>query len=219
MEYFSNNLAFLRKKAGKKQHELSLDLGFTSASRYSNYETGHSKPDLDTLILLANHFKVTIDDLLNTDMSDTSSRKVNEASTPYSKGKSSGIPLIPVDAIAGLGNGDIQVLYRDADRYIIPEFNKKADFLIRISGTSMNPKYFNGDIVACKKVTLKSFIQWGKVYVMDTEQGAICKRIYPGKDPKTVQVVSDNKEIYPPFDMPVSAIRSLAIVVGVIRLE
>ena len=132
-----------------------------------------------------------------------------------------GIPLIPVDAIAGLGKGDIAgIKYEDCSRYYVPEFSERGvEFLIRVSGSSMYPKYANGDILACKKIHEVLFIQWGKVYVIESKtQGPLVKRLFEHDD-EFVQCVSDNKEHYPPFLLPKSDIRSLSIVVGVIRLD
>jgi phage repressor protein C with HTH and peptisase S24 domain len=83
----------------------------------------------------------------------------------------------------------------------------------------MSPKYFNGDVVACKIIPTKTFLQWGKVYIMDTVQGALCKRVMPSERKGWITLVSDNAEMYPKFEMEYKEIRSLAIVVGVIRLE
>lgn len=132
-----------------------------------------------------------------------------------------GIPLIPIEAVAGFGNGDqAGVCYEDCERYSIPEFKDRGvEFLIRVSGSSMYPKYANGDILACKKIHEILFIQWGKVHIVETaSQGPLVKRIFEN-DAKTVRLVSDNKENYPPFVIPKSDIRSLSIVLGVVRLE
>ncbi len=136
--------------------------------------------------------------------------------------KQRGCPLIPIEAIAGFGTGDNEgVSYENCDHYIVPEFDKRGmDFLIRVSGSSMYPKYSNGDVLACKKIDSVTFFQWGKVYVIDSVQGALVKRIFEDKDnPDNIICVSDNKENYPPFPMPKSEIRSLSIVLGVVRME
>ncbi len=133
-----------------------------------------------------------------------------------------GIPLIPVKAMAGYANGDVQVLdYEITQRYHIPDFeNKGVKFMIRASGSSMYPKYSNGDLLACRPVTDLSFFQWGKVYVLDTEQGPLVKRLFPcPDDDEYLECHSDNKANYPPFSIRKESIRKVAIVVGVIRLE
>ena len=56
-----------------------------------------------------------------------------------------------MEAIAGLPADDNDGVYmEDCQRYSIPEFEAKgANFLIRVSGDSMTPLYYNGDIIAC----------------------------------------------------------------------
>jgi phage repressor protein C with HTH and peptisase S24 domain len=129
-----------------------------------------------------------------------------------------GIPLIPIEAMAGYGIGDTQVLEYECDHYVVPVF-KDAEFLIQVKGSSMIPKYNSGDIVACKKLPLDGlFFQWNKVYVLDTIQGALIKRVKSGSDAQHLLIVSDNAN-YEPFELHISQIHSVAIVIGVIRLE
>ena len=129
-----------------------------------------------------------------------------------------GIPLIPVDAMAGMLTGEQTVLSYECEHYVVPVF-KGADFLIPVKGSSMYPKYSSGDIVACRRVSMTGlFFQWNKVYVLDTCQGALIKRIKPGSDSNHVLIVSDNEK-YDPFELPYSAINAVALVIGVIRLE
>ena len=145
-------------------------------------------------------------------------RKDNENNAMYSK---KGIPLIPIEALAGLPVSDnTGVTFIDCEHYIIPEFQKKGvEFMIRVSGSSMYPKYSNGDILACRRVHDILFFQWGKVYVIDSSQGALVKRVFKDESQDNILLVSDNMEKYPPFSFPKSDIRSLSIVLGVVRLE
>jgi SOS-response transcriptional repressor LexA len=129
-----------------------------------------------------------------------------------------GIPLIPDQAMAGILQGDISVMELECERYVVPAF-RGADFLIPVKGSSMYPKYSSGDIVACKKIPLTDlFFQWNKVYVLDTVQGPIIKRVAKGSDPDHILAVSENTK-YEPFELHISQLRAVAIVMGVIRLE
>lgn len=129
-----------------------------------------------------------------------------------------GIPLIPIEAMAGALTSEQTVLEYECERYVVPVF-KGADFLIPVKGSSMYPKYSSGDIVACQRVPMSGlFFQWNKVYVIDTTQGALIKRIKPGSDSEHVLIVSDNEK-YDPFELHISAIHAVALVIGVIRLE
>ena len=146
----------------------------------------------------------------------------NDNFSTFNQTGDKGIPLIPIEAVAGLPTIDnIGVSFADCKRYVIPEFEGKGvDYMIRVSGSSMYPKYSNGDILACKYIENVLFLQWGKIYVIDSSQGALVKRVFQDEtNPDNLILVSDNKENYPPFSFPKSDIRSLSIVVGVIRLE
>ena len=129
-----------------------------------------------------------------------------------------GIPLIPLDAMAGFCRGEMQVMEHECEKYVIPAF-REAEFLIPVKGSSMYPKYSSGDIVACKKLSLTDlFFQWNKVYVLDTDQGALIKRVKQGKDDNHIILVSENEK-YPPFELSLDHLHAIAIVIGVIRLE
>lgn len=129
-----------------------------------------------------------------------------------------GIPLIPISAMAGAFTGEQTVLEYECERFVVPTF-KGAEFLISVKGSSMYPKYNSGDIVACKRLPMGDiFFQWNKVYVLDTDQGPLIKRVKPGSDKEHVLIVSDN-ERYEPFELPLDRIYHVALVIGVIRLE
>ena len=129
------------------------------------------------------------------------------------------LPLIPVDAMAGALTGSMDMIMEyDCERYIVPIF-KGANFLIRVQGDSMTPRYLSGDIVACKRVGMDNlWFQWGKTYVLDTRQGALLKRIEPAEKDGFIQLCSDNTK-YKPFDLPIEEINGVALVVGTIRVD
>lgn len=131
-----------------------------------------------------------------------------------------GIPLIPIEAVAGFPAADSEGVYlEDCDRYTIPEFEAKgANFLIRVSGDSMMPLYNSGDIIACRKISDILFFQWGGVYVLDTSQGVLVKYVEEcEKDDDCILCVSENKR-FKPFPLPKSDIRSLSTIIGLVRL-
>ena len=129
-----------------------------------------------------------------------------------------GIPLIPVDAMAGFFQGEQSVMLSECDFYVIPIF-KNADYLITVRGDSMQPKYYSGDIIACKHLSLSDiFFQWGKVYVIDTDQGALIKKVEQGNSNDTITLVSENPT-YKPFEVARKSIYHISLVLGVIRAE
>ena len=127
------------------------------------------------------------------------------------------LPLIPIEAFAGHG----LPAYEDEkiqDYYTVTDF-KESDFLIRVKGDSMSPKYCGGDLVACKKLKETYFLQWGRCYVIFTRsQGVMIKRVQPSEKDGCIKCVSDNPK-YAPFDVPQEDVLSIALVNGAITLE
>lgn len=125
-------------------------------------------------------------------------------------------PRIPYTAAAGSITHAVEGI-TEAQCEQIPVINAfpNYDFTIIIKGDSMEPKYEGGDEVACKRVDGTSFIQWGKVHVLDTAQGIVIKRIY--EDGDKIKCVSYNPD-YPPFSIDKSEIYSISLVVGLLRI-
>jgi transcriptional regulator with XRE-family HTH domain len=66
--FFASNLSFLRKKKGLTQAEVATALGL-KRNTFSNYETTHSEPDLNTLEKIASFFDISMDELISIDLS------------------------------------------------------------------------------------------------------------------------------------------------------
>ena len=133
------------------------------------------------------------------------------------EGNREGIPLLPISAMAGAFTDDISVMEYECERYVIPAF-KGADFLMQVSGDSMQPTYYSGDLVACQRIPLNDlFFQWNKTYVLDTLQGPLIKRIRRGSDEQHVLIVSDNPA-YEPFELSKDQFHGVALVRGLVRI-
>ena len=131
------------------------------------------------------------------------------------------IPLVSVKAVGGFAGRDFSIQEQDIEGYyVIPKFRHlNVDFLIEVSGDSMMPRFFPGDIIACSVIHNPRFIQWNKPYLIATrEDGMIVKRLNESDDPDAFIAVSDN-EFYKPFLIPKSEIDGIARVVGVIHTE
>lgn len=124
-------------------------------------------------------------------------------------------PRIPFDAAAGVLSEAIQSVYAGQCEQVplIPTL-PRYDFTIIARGDSMAPDFLSGDELACTFVSESSFIQWGRVHVLDTAQGIVLKRIFNQKE--SILCRSINQE-YPDFDIPKNEIYHLAVVVGLIR--
>ena len=223
MKTFSSQEVILRLKKALNiatDIELANYLGI-SKSALSNWKARNT---LDLPLLFSVCEQISIDWLL------TGKGSMLKNSTPKStevvvkkvdSNSKEGIPLIPLDAIAGFPATDSSYAYMEnCDRYIIPEFQDKgADFIIRVSGDSMMPLYYNGDLIACHKIHDIRFFQWGTVYVLETSQGILVKRIMESTDhDDCILCTSENDTVHRPFLLPKDDIRSMSTIVGLIRI-
>lgn len=69
---FSNNLRYLRKQRGISQDALADKLGYKSFTTIQKWESGVSEPSVSTLKIIANIFGVSMDQMINEDLSDLS---------------------------------------------------------------------------------------------------------------------------------------------------
>lgn len=107
--------------------------------------------------------------------------------------------LLPVSAEGGrLDNFSTQVLAEDCETIISPI--KGVDFAMTVTGDSMFPEYPSGSRVLVKKINEKAFIDWGRVYVLDTCNGTVIKKIMPSEYEGKIRCESINPE-YPPFEV------------------
>lgn len=116
------------------------------------------------------------------------------------------IPMIPTSAHGGsLSDFVISVKPSECEKVISPI--KGADFAIPVTGDSMAPEYPNGSQVHIKKINERAFIEWGKVYVLDTCNGVVIKRLVPADEEGYIRCVSINPQpIYAPFNVAMSDI-------------
>lgn len=122
-------------------------------------------------------------------------------SQPIAQTQEAGTPLLPVEAWGGsLSGSSIAILAEQCKKYNVPISN--IDYLIPIAGDSMMPDYCPGDVVAIKKVNERAFIEWGKVYVLDTCNGVVIKEVQPSDSEGCITCISHNMpNKYKPFEI------------------
>lgn len=128
----SKNIRKFRTENHWTQKELAdkLHVGKTTVS---NYETGYSEPDIETQLILADLFDVTLDEL-NSHKSDS---KIKNYITINVYGR---VPAgIPLEAIE-----DIQ----DTEELSLKDYQTSKDYIgLIVDGDSMYPKYLKGDTI------------------------------------------------------------------------
>lgn len=125
----------------------------------------------------------------------------------------------------GVPNGFALAVRADECEKISIPFIREYDFSLRCKGDSMinrnNPERSinDGDIIACKLWTSRTYLMWGSVYALSTTEGVVVKKIVESEKPGCIKCVSFNIEDgYTPYDMPIEEIYDWAIVISVISI-
>ena len=203
---------------GLNDHQLTIETGLANGLLYKVRKNICELTNRN-VSLIAQHYTDLNEDWLRDGIGSMVEGQTDESMT--SDDKQNGIPLVPLTVMAGFNGIDAPgSTVNDCEYYQVPLFEQAgAEFLISVSGMSMVPKYYVGDILACKKVKDSTFLQWGRVYVIDSSQGAMVKRVQEDtENPDCIICVSDNSD-YKPFKLPKTEIRGMYMVIGLIRME
>ena len=156
-------------------------------------------------------------------LTDSLVEKVKSALAQYTEPKSEEeipremIPVLPTDARAGtLAEFADSVEAFNCERMVSPI--RGADFAMQVTGDSMSPEYPSGSIILCKKINEKAFIEWGKVFVLDTANGAVIKSVRKTENDNEVECVSLNPA-YQPFRIDTEYINGWYRVLMVLSLK
>lgn len=193
----SSNLKFLRKKSGKTQDALSsaVNIGRTTIA---NYEAGISEPNVETLMLFANFFGVTVDDLLSKNLEEELKSADKDVMLrgvfPQKQQQDiyNGVPRIitvdnsgndniiyvPVKARAGylLGYGDAEFM-ESLPTFRLPGLNNSTYRMFEVDGPSMAPNVLHGDRIIGEWVDGLDKIRDNRVYVVVHSGGVAVKRV------------------------------------------
>lgn len=178
----------MREKLGITQEELAKRLG-VHARTIQNWESGTKIPESKHAIL-----RNMMDVQLN-----SSQQYFGGEAADQSDDAPRIVPLIPISAQGGtLNDFTMSVMECDCEKVISPI--KGVDYAMTVSGDSMSPEYPSGCQILIKKINERAFIDWGKVFVLDTVNGTIIKKLMPTNDPDKVLCVSINPN-YPSFEV------------------
>ena len=137
------------------------------------------------------------------------------------------IPFYDADAAAGNEYGMSMEPARQVGMIEIGSVLRDSESAIRVYGNSMVPNYPAGCVIGLKLHT-DSFIEPGRVYVVETRDNRYLKRLYYNKDHSCFHCLSDNQMkyedgprkgelYYQDFEIPIKEVVRLHRVVGVIK--
>lgn len=165
----------LRKNLNLSQADVAKQLGITQQA-YANYERGVREADYNTLNKLAVIFNVSTDYLLGRDVFPTSADEKNGVWVPVLGSVQAGVPSEAIQDITDYE--DISNITSCGQDY----------FALKIKGSSMEPRFLEGDVVIVKK---QSDVKDGEIaIVLVNGDEATCKKIK--KTPQGVMLIPLN---------------------------
>ena len=206
---------------------IANDLGI-SASKLSEILGERMKAGTEILAGLSSEYNISSQwlltgegDMIDSEIQKCNTGDINLPSTEefdYVNNDNEGkIPVVHELSYALLDPDDPSKVQAD-EYYYIKDF-RNADFLMRLNGDYMSPKYKSGDLIACRNIKYSNFYQWGRIYAMLTcHQGLIVGRVYEHINSVFIQVKPTNPN-YPEWIVPVDEIAKVAIVVGAISID
>lgn len=184
-------------------------MGYNNPSAFSqviNGKTSEPKLFMKKLKEIVPELNLSWLELGEGSMLNTDSPVPTAVRTPAGEVDATMVLLLPVSAQGGsLNDFVVSVKENDCEKVVSPI--RSVDFAMTVSGDSMAPEYPNGSRIFVKKINEKAFIEWGKVYVLDTCNGTIIKILAPSEKDNCVRCVSINPDpLYAPFDVAMNDI-------------
>lgn len=136
------------------------------------------------------------------------------------------IPFYDVSAMGGSKKGaDMEAVVNPSGYIDIGDELRESQAAMRVYGNSMMPNYPSGCVVGLKPVN-DNIIEYGKVYVVETDDNRYVKRLY--KSDEGLLCYNDNIALftegsrkglpyYEEFTIPFESVRKVHRVIGVIK--
>ena len=207
------NLKYLRKLRGWTQEEFANKLNI-KRSLIGAYEEERADPRLDVLEIVADMFKLSLDELLLKDVSDTSSAGSSYLQKRRQQKMMSAernvIHFVPVKAAAGYLTSYADSEFIDElNTFTLPMLSGGNYRAFEIIGDSMLPTP-SGSIIVGEKVESMEDVKNNLAYiVVSRSEGIVYKRIVKNNRSKSkVSLVSDNPT-YQPYQVNAEDIAEL----------
>jgi transcriptional regulator with XRE-family HTH domain len=201
MSTAGQNLKYLRKLRGWTQEEFAVKLGI-KRSLLGAYEEERAEPRIEVLEIVGDMFKLTLDELLRKELSDTKGSYLSKRRAQKLVAASNDIQLVPVKAAAGYlaGYADPEFL-DELNTFTLPMLAPGTYRAFEIVGDSMLPTP-SGSVIVGEKVEDLEEVKSNQTYVVvSRNEGIVYKRVMKNNKSKTkLTLVSDNTA-YQPYNV------------------
>jgi transcriptional regulator with XRE-family HTH domain len=198
MSIANKNLKYLRKLRGWTQEEFAQKLRI-KRSLLGAYEEERADPRIDILEVVADMFKLTLDDLLRKDISDTKTNYIAKRRAQKLANGRTDIPFVPIKAAAGYlaGYGDPEFI-DELNTFTLPMLAGGDYRAFEIVGDSMMPTP-TGSIIVGERISSMDDVKSNQTYIVVSKtDGIVYKRIMKNNKQKNkMTLVSDNPSYQP----------------------
>jgi len=209
----SKNIKYLRKRHRISQQELADALN-TPRTTLGDYERGKTEPSINTLILIADYFGTSIDELLKSNLSHQDfeiikNKDLRVLAISIDENKEENIELVDTKAEAGYLESYSDPEYiRDLPKIGFPNIPSGTYRGFEIQGDSMLP-IEPGSIIIANYLEKFDDIKEDKTYiVVSKNEGLVYKRIKKLKDKNQLLLISDN-DYYKPYPIAYAEIAEI----------
>jgi transcriptional regulator with XRE-family HTH domain len=198
MSVANKNLKYLRKLRGWTQEEFAQKLRI-KRSLLGAYEEERADPRMEVLEVVADMFKLTLDDLLRKDLSEVKGSYVAKRRAQKMVAGRADIPFVPVKAAAGYLAGYADPEFVDElNTFTLPMLAGGDYRAFEIVGDSMMPTP-SGSVIVGEKVGNLEEVKSNNTYiVVSRTDGIVYKRLLKNNRQKNkYTLVSDNPSYQP----------------------
>lgn len=198
MSVANKNLKYLRKLRGWTQDEFSAKLNI-KRSLLGAYEEERAEPRIDVLEIVADMFKLTLDELLRKDLSEQTGNYLARRRALKMSNAPAQIPFVPVKAAAGYlaGYADHEFI-DELNTFTLPMVSGGNYRAFEIIGDSMLPTPSGSIIVGEKVDELEGLKNNSACILVSRNDGIVYKRIQKNAKVKNkLTLVSDNPTFQP----------------------
>ncbi|HTE07649.1 MAG TPA: helix-turn-helix domain-containing protein [Flavitalea sp.] len=198
MSVAGKNLKYLRKLRGWTQEEFSQKLQI-KRSLLGAYEEERAEPRIEVLETVGEIFRLTLDELLLTELGDTKTNYLAKRRAQKLATGSSEISFVPVKAAAGYLAGFSDPEYIDElNTFTLPMLAAGTYRAFEIVGDSMLPTP-SGSVIIGEVTNSLEDVKSNQTYILvSRNEGIVYKRVM--KNPKSkgkITLVSDNTAYQP----------------------
>ena len=198
MSIANKNLKYLRKLRGWTQEEFAQKLRI-KRSLLGAYEEERADPRIDILEVVADMFKLTLDDLLRKDVSDTKTNYLAKRRAQKLAIGRTDIPFVPIKAAAGYlaGFGDPEFI-DELNTFTLPMLTGGDYRAFEIVGDSMMPTP-SGSVIVGERLHSLNDVKSNQTYIVVSKtDGIVYKRVMKNNKQKNkMMLVSDNPSYQP----------------------